>query len=279
MEALRRLLAALDREGDPAPADDIAFRIEALDRIDACLPHADEALRRQAMAASDRLESRNARFFESLREDIRSGLGPERLMACLARWERPRAHADDPQAYDLLDELVAGLLRIDEPAVPTVELSPDMVFYQPTPARHILAMIRHSRLGPDDVLVDLGSGLGHVPLLAAICTRATAIGIELEPAYVACAQAAAGALALSNVRFMQADARAADVSAGTVFYLYTPFKGAILRDVLERLRDEATRRPIRVCTFGPCTAEVTQQSWLIRSAEYEANAPAIFHSG
>ena len=116
MEELRRLLAALDRDGDPAPADDIAFRIEALDRIDACLPHADEALRSQALAASDRLESLNARFFESLREDIRSGLGPERLMACLARWEPPRAHADDPQAYDLLDELVAGLLRIGEPA-------------------------------------------------------------------------------------------------------------------------------------------------------------------
>jgi hypothetical protein len=64
------------------------------------------------------------------------------------------------------------------------------------------------------------------------------------------------------MRFVQGDARAADLSDGTVFYLYTPFTGTILRDVLNLLRDEAVRREIRICTFGLCTPAVAEEQWL-----------------
>jgi hypothetical protein len=40
-----------------------------------------------------------------------------------------------------------------------------MVPYQPTPVRHILHLIAAAMVAEDDVFVDLGSGLGHVPLL------------------------------------------------------------------------------------------------------------------
>ena len=40
-------------------------------------------------------------------------------------------------------------------------------------------------------------------------------------------------LKLERVTFIQQDARAADFSGGTVFYLYTPFTGSILRSVLD----------------------------------------------
>jgi hypothetical protein len=50
------------------------------------------------------------------------------------------------------------------------------------------------------------------------------------------------------------------------FYLYSPFTGSILADVLERLRKESTRRPIKICTLGPCTCTVAQESWLRASA-------------
>jgi hypothetical protein len=52
------------------------------------------------------------------------------------------------------------------------------------------------------------------------------------------------------------------LSSGTVFYLYTPFRGVILRTVLDRLRAEANTRAIRVCTFGPCTPTIAAESWL-----------------
>src|SRR3546814_1580406 len=75
-----------------------------------------------------------------------------------------------------------------------------------TPARHIFDLLAQARLGAHDVLVDLGSGLGHVPLLAAICSGASSLGIEREASCVACAQACADALRLSRARFLCMDA-------------------------------------------------------------------------
>jgi len=141
-------------------------------------------------------------------------------------------------------------------------LSAEMVAYQPTPARHIFDLIRHIQLTAQDVFVDLGSGLGHLALLIAICTDARCIGVELEPSYVACSVKIARELNLTKATFLALDAREADLSGGTVFYLYTPFRGAILRAVLDRLRLESVTREIRVCTFGPCTPIVAAESWL-----------------
>jgi hypothetical protein len=153
-----------------------------------------------------------------------------------------------------------------------------MVFYQPTPARHVFDVIGRTALTERDVLVDLGSGLGHVPLLASICTNARCIGIELEPAYVDCARRCACALDLSNASFFRQDAREADFSSGTVFYLYTPFTGAILRTVLDSLRREAAAREIRVCTYGPCTRTIAEEPWLKVVGSLQAGRAALFRS-
>jgi hypothetical protein len=114
--------------------------------------------------------------------------------------------------------------------------------------------------------------------MASICTSATCTGIELEPSYVDCARESARSLNLKNVRFIQGDVRASDLSAGTVFYLYTPFIGTILRDVLKSLRHEAVRREIRICTFGPCTPVVAEEQWLSVIGAQETDRIAIFRS-
>jgi predicted RNA methylase len=134
------------------------------------------------------------------------------------------------------------------------------VFYQPTPARHIFALM--AAISANEVLVDLGSGLGHVPLLVSACTGARCIGIELDPGRVASSRQCAEKLNLDRVSFLEQDAREADLSAGAIFYLYTPFTGSILRTVLNSLRNEAAARPIKVCTFGPCTRTVANEPWL-----------------
>ena len=134
-----------------------------------------------------------------------------------------------------------------------------------------------SALSAADVLVDLGSGLGHVPMLASMLTGVQGLGIEVEAAYVASAQECAQSLHLSRVRFIHEDARAADLSSGTVFYLYSPFTGSILADVLERLRKESTRRPIRICTLGPCTCTLAQEAWLQANALPHPGQVTIFH--
>ena len=137
-----------------------------------------------------------------------------------------------------------------------------MVAYQPTPAREILALIERAGLRPGDVFCDLGSGLGHVVLLVALLSGARARGVEVEPAYCEYAERCARGLKLRGVEFLRADARAAPLTEVTVFFLYTPFRGALLQQVLERLRAEAAERPVRVCSYGPCTKDLARAAWL-----------------
>jgi H2-forming N5,N10-methylenetetrahydromethanopterin dehydrogenase-like enzyme len=113
-------------------------------------------------------------------------------------------------------------------------------------------------------------------LLVSICTGARAIGVELEPSFVASAERCAQKLNLKGVTFVQQDARDADLSGGTVFYFYTPFTGSILRTVLNSLRNEAAKRPIRVCTFGPCTRTVAQEPWLEPGMILETDQVIVF---
>jgi hypothetical protein len=101
----------------------------------------------------------------------------------------------------------------------------------------------------------------------------------MEAAYVNCARQSAHELNLNNVTFIQQDAREADLSSGTVFYLYTPFLGTILRAVLDLLRREAVSRQIRICTFGPCTPIVGEERWLELVESLEVGRIAVFRSG
>lgn len=277
---LKTLIETIGQDPALAGADGLRQRLDLLDELDACLIRAgdadsveDMALHLHAEAIRAEWEALNMACYTSMRDEIRQGVAPSGLL----RWMK-EAPFEPGDAYDYRDELLSGVLAFDEPDARIAELPDEMVFYQPTPARHIVDMIERVRWGERDVLVDLGSGLGHVPLLAAICTKARCIGIELEPAYVHAAQRCAQALHLDRASFVQQDARTADVSEGTVFYLYTPFVGSVLNAVLDALQREAASREIRICTFGPCTAMVAKQSWLEAVDPLEPGRIAVFRA-
>ena len=281
---LEMMLKELEQDRSLHEPDQLRRRIEVLDRLETCLIHtpdgAESTLLRQAQAISAELEAINEKLYQSIRRKIRQGAGDGGLY----EWATVSSEVGRPLdqlngvGYDYLDVLVSGTLQFDEPDESIASLAPEMVFYQPTPARYVFDLIRDAELKKGDVLIDLGSGLGHVSLLAAICTPAQCIGIELEAAYVACAKKSAHALNISNVTFIQQDARLADFSSGTVFYLYTPFTGTILRDVLYRLKREAADREIRVCTLGPCTLIVEKEPWLQAMGTPEIDQLTIFRS-
>lgn len=278
-QALLACLEAIERDASLHRPERLGERIAAMDRLDA-LPFDDEdaPIRERAATLLARLEAGNQEVYRAVRRAIRGGEGG----ATMRTWVRALAPSTgtplDGHGYDALDALLAGVLLLDEPAAGGAALPPDMVFYQPTPARHILDLIDRAALGATDTLVDLGSGLGHVPLLASICTGARGIGIERDPAYVASAHRCAEALGLEQVRFIAQDARTADLSAGSLFYLYTPFRGPILRRVLDRLRHEAGVRSIRIATLGPCTATVAGEPWLRPAEAPQAGRIALFHA-
>jgi len=100
----------------------------------------------------------------------------------------------------------------------------------------------------------------------------------VQAAYVASARECAQSLHLSRVQFIPQDAREADRSSGTVFYLYSPFNGSILADVLSTLRMESTRRSINICSLGPCTRKVANETWLKATALPDMERITVFDS-
>ena len=171
--------------------------------------------------------------------------------------------------YDELDEFVNGLLSIAEMPTPTVDLTAEMVEFYKTPARVVVELAEQVNWEPDDVFYDLGAGLGQVVILVNILTGVAARGVEIEPVYCEYAQDCASEMGLSRVEFVEADVRDADLSSGTVFFLFTPFKGEMFLQVMERLRVLASTRRIRVIGYGPCSAEIARLGWLRREGEEE----------
>ena len=269
---LRELITQLEADSFLFAPDQVRRRIDALDELDAHLSGdgPDERVR----VLRERIEAANSELYESVRREIRRGGRAEALLRLLS-------DAGDPAAglsYDYMDELVSGVLQLREPERADVPPGHEMVFYQPTPVRHILQLIRMSGLDANDVLVDLGSGLGHVALLVTMLTGCVSHGIEVEAAYVDCAWECAESLGLGRVTFVQKDARTADFSAGSVFHLYTPFTGTMLANVMERLRNEGVSRRIRISTLGPCTAVVAEEPWLVARSKADAERIALFES-
>jgi hypothetical protein len=228
-------------------------RLRMLDRLEFAEGPEAESLRQA-------LEALNEDMFQGLRKEIRGGALPH-FRALL------REHAGNPEdrdeaGYDDLDVFLNGIFSSGPIPPETRALEPDMVFYQKTPGRIVLELVDRARFTPEDVFYDLGSGLGQVPLLVHLLSGVTARGVELEPAYVRYAEQAGADLNVSGASFLQADVREADLSDGTVFFLYTPFMGRMLDEVLENLRKLSERKPIRVFTYGPCTLQIARQSWL-----------------
>jgi hypothetical protein len=290
VKALQSLISELEQDRSLDEPHRLRRRIEVLDHLDAYLSDGQvsadapestgAALYHQARAIYAKLESANFKLYQVIRNDIQRGAGPDRMLRWVPRSGRSATAVDlvNGLGYDYLDELVSGVLQFQKPPAEVAPLAAEMVFYQPTPARHIFDLIDRTALTERDLLIDLGSGLGHVPLLASICTGAHCIGIELEAAYVDCARESAQTLNLNNVTFIQRDARESDLSGGTVFYMYTPFTGTILRAVLNSLRQQAACREIRICTFGPCTRIVAGERWLKGVETLDIDRIAIFRS-
>jgi hypothetical protein len=170
-------------------------------------------------------------------------------------------HQEEPD-YDNLDIFINGLFSFLAMPQQTKDLEPEMVYYQKTPARIVFELVEQSHFVKEDIFFDLGSGLGQVAILVNLLTGITVKGIEFEPAFCDYARDCAAALNLSNITFINLDARKADYSQGTIFFMFTPFNGEILQEVLEILRKESLLRKIKIITYGPCTAQVALQNWL-----------------
>lgn len=93
--------------------------------------------------------------------------------------------------------------------------------YSPTPPDVVQRMLTLARVGPADVVYDLGSGDGRIVIEAARRFGARGVGIDIDPALVARAQASARQAGVESlVTFRVQDAMTVDVSDATVVTLY-----------------------------------------------------------
>ncbi|MEO6418255.1 MAG: hypothetical protein ABIP39_02540, partial [Polyangiaceae bacterium] len=157
------------------------------------------------------------------------------------------------------DAWVDELLGIDPPPPDIPDLPHGSVPYLPCGVEEILAMVLEVPVLPEDELVDLGSGLGRVVILAHLLSGARARGIEIQEPLVRGARARCAELTLPALSFDHADAAEAELD-GSVFFLYAPFNGEMLTRVLRRLEGVARRRPIVLCAVG---LEFRDVPWLL----------------
>lgn len=109
-------------------------------------------------------------------------------------------------------------------STPTTETEtvrePDVI-YVPTPQPVVDAMLRMANVKEGDVLYDLGSGDGRIPITAARKHRVRAVGIDIDPKRIEEANANAQKAGVTDlVTFRNDDLFAADFSEATVVTLY-----------------------------------------------------------
>jgi cyclopropane fatty-acyl-phospholipid synthase-like methyltransferase len=98
--------------------------------------------------------------------------------------------------------------------------TPDIHF---TPTRHTVAdaMLTLARVSAEDVVYDLGSGDGRIPIIAAQKYGARGVGIEIDPRLVAVARQLAREGGVEDkVTFIEGDLFTADITRATVVTLY-----------------------------------------------------------
>jgi SAM-dependent methyltransferase len=229
-------------------------------------PEAFKLLKHRAEKVKDELEKIDTALFQKLQTAIRmEGCAGQAFRKLVTEFVDIEAGPDEGQeeiGYDNLDIFLNTLFHLYPMPEQTKDLEPEMVFYQKTPARIIFELVERLDFTREDVFFDLGSGLGQVAILVNLLAGIKAKGVEFEPAFCDYARDCATELNLPNVSFINVDARKADYSDGTIFFLYTPFRGGMLQAVLAVLQQASLRREIKVLTYGPCTAQVALESWL-----------------
>src|SRR6188474_2881779 len=103
--------------------------------------------------------------------------------------------------------------------------TPDVIFV-PTPQEVVDVMLKIAKVTKNDVVYDLGSGDGRIPITAAKVYGARAVGIDIDPERIRDANenlkmaAADDRTLLTRVKFMNQDLFTTDISEATVVTLY-----------------------------------------------------------
>jgi SAM-dependent methyltransferase len=149
---------------------------------------------------------------------------------------------------DARDAWLDRVLGLGAPPDDGPELPRGCVPYLPCGVDALMEIVDRAQVGPTDVFVDVGSGVGRAVAFVHLLSGAAVIGIEIQSGLVHAARDVARVVS-SKISNVHGDAveLTGRITIGSVFFLYCPFSGERLRQVLADLRAMAQTRPIRVC--------------------------------
>ena len=142
----------------------------------------------------------------------------------------------------LLGPLAALALAHPMVAQDAPSRSPD-VHFVPTPMAVVTAMLAVAKVGPDDIVYDLGSGDGRIVITAASRRGARGIGIDIDPERIKESRINADSAKVNDrVTFRRADLFETDLRKASVVTLYLlPLLNVRLRPKLYRELRPGTR--------------------------------------
>ena len=134
--------------------------------------------------------------------------------------------------------LLPGALALLACAAGAQDLKPikDAGPYVPSPQSVVSDMLRYAEVGPNDFLIDLGSGDGRIVLTAAKVFGARGFGVEIKDDLVKKSNEAAAKEGLADrARFLKQDLFTTDLSQASVITMY------LLPDTVNLLKDKFMR--------------------------------------
>ena len=132
-------------------------------------------------------------------------------------------NASKPAATESKTAAAPASAQAPAPANPQATLREPDVIYVPTPDYVVEAMLKMANVTASDVVYDLGSGDGRIPITAAQKYGARAVGIDINPQRIKEANenlAKAGPGVADKVKFLNQDLFETDLSQATVITLY-----------------------------------------------------------
>jgi SAM-dependent methyltransferase len=143
------------------------------------------------------------------------------------------------------EDLRGGLPPL--PLLRHTENPPSLGNFAATPMPVVEAMLELAEVRPGEVVVDLGSGDGRIPILAAEKFGANGVGVEIDPYYVRISREAVAAKQLEDrVRIIQGNALDVDYRPADVITLYLP---AQAMDMVRRHLEQTLRPGTRVVSY------------------------------
>jgi precorrin-6B methylase 2 len=156
------------------------------------------------------------------------------LLPCTAFAVRPRGASNEHTANAHKAKNASAALQRSKRSKRQLR-KPDVIYY-PTPPEAVAEMLRMAKIKKGDVLYDLGSGDGRIPIASASQYGIRAVGIEIDPKLVTEAEEKARQANVAGlVRFRNEDMFRVDVSEASIVTLYLSEKlNVLLRPKLLR---------------------------------------------